>query len=396
MAFDVTAFNPHDPAFLADPYPVYAQFRNEAPVAKVAPYGSYWVFRHEDVKTVLTATDLFLKSPPAQNAQAPVKTVLSTLPPGVFSMDPPRHNVVRPILDGLFASAITQAPALASQKAGLLIANARVSRRIELVADFATPLPASVLLSVLGIPGADGQAVSTWVGGALAGHDITASASAKGMAGTCALALGAYFQALMRLCPAHAELTGMVPSMARAGLGAGMSFEEAQQSAVNLVIAGYLSTTFLICSGVLNLIKTPGTWQALREAPQTIPVAIEEMMRFDAPAQLVDRYAAADTELAGVALKAGDAVTAVLGSANRDSAAFPNADTFDIERSPNEHVAFGSGIHYCLGAPLARLVAPVAIEALLEAFPSLTLAGLPQWQTDPYLRALASLPLAIG
>ena len=396
MTFDAATFNPHDPAFLANPYPVYAQFRDAAPVAKVAPYGSYWVFRHADVKTVLDGTDLFLKSPPGSGGAAPVQSVLTTLPPGIFSMDPPRHTVLRPILDGLFAPAIAAVPDIAAASAAALIAKAKSSRRMELVADYATPLPAGVLLKVLGIPGRDSQAVSTWVQGALAGHDITAPLGAKGMAGTCALALGAYFQALMRLCPAHAELTGMVPSMATTGLDDGMSFEEAQQSAVNLAIAGYLSTTFLISTGVLNLINTEGSWQALKQSPELVPQAIEEMLRFDAPAQLVDRYAATDMELGGVSLKAGDAVTAVLGSANHDPAAFPNPDVFDIRRNPNGHYGFGGGIHYCLGAPLARLVAPIAMRALIDAFSCPTLAGTPQWATDPYLRAPASVPLAIG
>jgi cytochrome P450 len=396
MPFDPATFNPHDAAFLANPYPTYAAFRALAPVAKVAPYGSYWVFRYEDVKTVLDGTDVFVKNRPASGQVAPVQSVLTTIPPGIFSMDPPRHTVLRPMLDGLFATVIAAAPQLASDAAAGLVAKAKASRRIELVADYATPLPAGVLLKVLGVPGPDAQAVSMWVGGALAGHDITASAGAKGMAGTCALALGAYVQALMRLCPAHAELTGMIPSMATAGLATGMTFEEGQQTAVNLAIAGYLSTTFLISTGVLNLLKTPGAWQALRNAPSQVPQAVEEMLRFDAPAQLVDRFAAVDVELGGVALKAGDAVTAVLGSANHDPDMFPNPDVFDITRNPAGHYGFGGGIHYCLGAPLARLVAPVALGALIEAFPNPALAGIAQWATDPYLRALANLPLSIG
>jgi cytochrome P450 len=395
VSFDPGAFNPHDAAFLANPYPTYADFRRVAPVAQVAPYGSYWVFRYDDVKTVLECKDVFLKNRPGPPASGPVVSALGALPAGVFSMDPPRHSVVRPILDDLFAQAIASAPALITARAARLLSAVTGAGRIELVSDFAAPLPEGVLFDVLGIPSADQPLAAAWVRGALAGHDLTAPAAARQGAVGASFALSAYMRALMGLCPAHPDYNGMLPLMARACTASGMSANDAEASAVNLAVAGFLSTTFLIGTGTWNLLRTPGSWQALIDDPALIAPAIDEMLRFDAPAQLVDRFTAADVELAGVTLPEGTAVTAVLGSANHDDDAFPDPERFDVTRRPSGHVAFGDGIHACLGAPLVRLVAPIAFQSLLERFAAPRLAGLAQWQTDPYLRALTSLPLAI-
>src|SRR5581483_464745 len=133
----------------------------------------------------------------------------------------------------------------------------------------------------------------------------------------------------------------------------------------------------------------------LRAQPALITNAVEEMLRIDAPAQLVDRVTAADTELGGVWLKAGTKVTAVLGSADHDPEQFAQPDVFDIQRNDLVQLSFGDGIHYCIGAPLARQVAPAAITALL-GLENLAEAGLPQWQTDPYLRAMTNYPLSVG
>jgi len=132
---------------------------------------------------------------------------------------------------------------------------------------------------------------------------------------------------------------------------------------------------------------------ALRKDPSLVGNALEEMLRMDGPVQVIDRYAAVDTEVGGHAYPKGSKVTAVVGSADHDPAVFPDPEAFDIERSGEAHMAFGDGIHYCIGAPLVRLVGPVAIERLINEFPNLALDGDPQWQTDPYLRAVTNLPL---
>jgi cytochrome P450 len=176
-------------------------------------------------------------------------------------------------------------------------------------------------------------------------------------------------------------------------LDAGLSPQQVQVCASDLLVAGYLSTTFIIGLGVRNLLLHPRQLKKLRADPSLAHSALEEMLRFDGSVHIVDRCAGRQTELGGRKFAPGDKISVVIGSANRDPEGFPEPDRFDIERNETTHVAFGEGIHYCLGAPLARIVAPVALEALLAEFPELTLDALPQWQTDPYLRALTSLPL---
>ncbi|MBI3792787.1 MAG: cytochrome P450, partial [Gemmatimonadetes bacterium] len=140
----------------------------------------------------------------------------------------------------------------------------------------------------------------------------------------------------------------------------------------------------------------PAQLERLRADPTLMPGAVREMLRFDSPVQLIDRYVADDTEIGGIRLKRGDVVTAVVGSGNHDSARFPDGDAFDITRNAEGHLAFGDGIHRCLGAPLADLVAPVAFRAMLDQLPGLRLAGTPQWRSDPFLRSPSSLPIAYG
>jgi cytochrome P450 len=174
----------------------------------------------------------------------------------------------------------------------------------------------------------------------------------------------------------------------------GLKPTEVATTSLNLAIAGYASTTYLLATGLLRLLQNPDQLAALRADPGLAVNAVREMLRLDAPAQLVDRFAARDTVLGGVKIRRGDAVTAVIGSANRDATRWPDPDRFDIHRDNTAQIGFGDGIHTCLGAPLVQRVAPTALNVLLQAWPVLRLAGTPQWQTDPYLRSVANLPLA--
>lgn len=388
-------FNPHEPAFLANPYPTYARFRASDPVQCVMPYNAVWVFRYEDVKTVLSDTGRFPKNPKDPKPAPGPFEVLQYMPAGVFSADPPRHAELRAIMDPLFTTAIEGAASFAEDTARVLLDQKKGTQRIDLMSDYALPLPAAVLGHVLGIPTADWQGVVSWVQAIAMGHDITQSRSAQAAAGTCTMAIIAYLQGFARGCPHAHNAHGMVPAMAVAGVEQGLSPEDVQMSAMNLAVAGYLSTTYLIGTGVLSLLKHPDQLELLRDRPDLMDGAVAEMLRFDAPAQLADRVAVEDVTLAGATIEAGTRVSAVIGSANHDADVFANPDTFDIQRDASAQLAFGDGIHYCIGAPLARIVTPVALRVLLEVAPELACAGTPQWQTDPYLRGPTSLPVAI-
>ena len=404
-AFTTSSFDPHAREFLADPYPTYRYFRENAPVAPVSYTFAnnkqvsmgMWVFSYEDVRTVLDQKDLYLKnakaSPPVPG-NSPI-AAMANMPNGVFTMDPPRHGEVRPILDELFATSILNIETVVRELADQYLERLKGGQRFDLFADYAMPLPSQVLRQVLGIPDGHWVGIESWVGRVAYGHDITTTVATQFMAGTCAMALGSYYQAMQKGCPYHAESGKMLDQMVHEGEARGIQPEEVQQTAVNLSIAGYLSSVFLIATGVYNLLKNPDQLALLRSRPELIGNAVEEMLRIDAPAQLVDRVVCEDTELGGVHLKAGTKVTAVLGSANHDPLKFNDPETFDIERDTTGHFGFGDGIHICLGAPLVRKVAPIAIECLLNEFPDLHINGTPQWQTDPYLRSVSNLPVAI-
>jgi cytochrome P450 len=172
-----------------------------------------------------------------------------------------------------------------------------------------------------------------------------------------------------------------------------LSAEQVYMSCIDFVVAGYLSTTWLVASAINSLLAQGDQWQALLADPSKRDRALEEVLRFEPPFQLVDRFVAQDTVLADVELKRGDTVTAVVGSANRDHAKFDDPDVLDIERDSTAALTFGGGIHYCIGAPLARIMAPAMLGELMK-LPALALAGQPQWGTDPYMRAITNLPLS--
>jgi cytochrome P450 len=389
-------FNPHDAAFLADPYPTYAKFREQDPIYTMPPpYPSDWMFRYADCQTILTSTDVWIKNPPGgfQRGYGPY-AAMANFPLGLFSSDPPLHTQLRGILEPMFDQAIQSAPALAEQFAGSLLAAAKQHGRMELITDYALPLPSSVLFTLLGIPNDPGvwSGLITWQAAITAAHDVTQSASVRGSGATCSMALNSYFEALL-LSDEVAPAPGLFAQIVEAFANAGLRPQEVQMCAVDFLVAGYLSTTFILGTGVRNLLLNPDQLAALRADPALMAGAIEEMLRMDGPVQVIDRYAAVDTEIDGRPYKQNSKVTAVIGSGDHDPSVFPDPEKFLIQRTDEAHMAFGAGIHYCIGAPLVRLVAPVALQMLLSEFPNLALDGVPQWQTDPYLRAVTNLPL---
>ncbi len=394
-SWDPATFNPHDPAFLANPYPTYALFRDQAPLSVVKPYQSTWVFRFADGRQLLDDSVTFVKNPPGGRPPATGLFAMGTnLPQGLFASDPPRHTELRAVLEPLFAQAIQQAPEVATGTAATLLGDLQHTSRWELVSDYALPLPSTVLFTIMGIPSDHWPVLLQWVAAIAAAHDVTQSIAVRSMGATCAMALNTYFQEWVLQCRRQPQ-SGLIGELCQCiGGSDGPTPEDVQVCCSDFAVAGYLSTAFLIGTALVHLVDNPDQAQLLREQPDLIHAAVEEMLRIDAPAQLVDRVAAVDTELGGTALPAGTKLTAVLGSADHDPTAFADPDAFRIQRDDEAQLSFGDGIHHCIGAPLVRLVAPVAMTALLQ-LPGLRVAGLAQWQTDPYLRAMTNLPVSV-
>jgi cytochrome P450 len=395
---DLSSFNPHDPAFLEDPFPTYAQFRAKKPIAHVMPYDSWWCFRYSECEQILSDDVTFVKEDPIQPPNMPPLAVLAELPKSVFESDNPHHDAVRPVLDPLFHQAIADASSIATSLAEKLLVAAKASSRFDLITNYATPLPAGVLQQVLGVSAEDLPILMQWVQTYIAANDIAAPLAIKGAGVTCALALSEYFNAMSR-CPVH-QPGRMFDLMRTKGMADPhpISPDDVQANARTLMIAGYASTTFLIGSGTVRLLQPENQdqLQLLDQEPERMDAAVQEMLRIDAPVQLIDRYVTTDVKLGDVSLIRGDKVTAVIGSANHDESVFVDPDKFDICRQPRTHFGFGMGIHRCLGAPLAEHVTPAAFRVLLAQLPNLRLAGTVVWQADPFLRAPSTVPISFG
>ena len=399
--FDPSKFDPHDPGFLRDPYPTYKEFREHEPIYRVPRYEADWLFRYADCLEVLSNKDVWLKNPegaPQTPVYGPYGLLVSNFPAGMFNSDPNKHELIRGAVEPDFVAAILNAEGIAETRAPSLLAEAAKRGWFELIDDYALPLPAQVLFTLLGIPNGAAhpgvwEVLIGWQALIAAAHDITQSPQVRMTGATSSMAVISMFEAMLLEKPSKAGLFGKI---VKAFKKAGLSDQDVQIWGFDFVVAGYLSTTFLIGNGTRNLLLHPDQLRLLREKPKERMLgAIEEMMRYDGPVQIVDCMAAQDTEVGGHKFNKYDKVIAVVGSANRDEDKFKEPDRFLIGRGAEaeQHLGFGWGIHHCIGQPLVRLVAPVAFRMLLEKFPNLALAGQAQWKTDPYLRAVTNLPL---
>jgi cytochrome P450 len=407
-AWDPATFNPHDPGFLKDPYPTYARFREQAPSFAVGkPYDSRWFFRYADCYEILANEEMFRKFPdgglPADANSGPI-SIMRRFRHGIFTTDPPRHCALKDHLVGPLYAGFKDAPVLAARLADDALGAALRTGYLEVVADYALPVPAEVLFDILGIP-ADPitrAVLIQWQAAIVRANDKTLPDKIRLQGATAAMALHLYLQGLVRQYEReepHGVIGVLAHSLAPPTTPTsddGFTSEDVFTSSFDFVVAGYLSTTWLVTSAILSLFDPaidPGQRVAFAEDPSVRKNAMWELLRYEPPLQLVDRYVKEPCELGGKQLRAREKVTAVIGSANRDEARFEDPDVLDIHRSnAAEQMSFGEGIHRCIGEHLAMGVAPVLIAKLLE-LPGLTINGLPQWLTDPFLRGMTNLPV---
>ncbi|MFF4389589.1 cytochrome P450 [Streptomyces sp. NPDC001552] len=388
----------HADAFNADPYPFYDALRTAGPVHRLVLGGerTWLVVGHEEARQALThpglskdwlGSELFASTLPVQ---AVATSMLDT--------DPPRHTRLRRLVAREFTARRVESlrPRVQQITDELLDAMAaRPDRRADLIASFAVPLPMTVICELLGVPGLDRQRFRYWSG------EIVAPLDGVGAAPRAVEEMTAY---LLELVAAKAEDPGedLLSALIRTRDedGGRLSPDELIGMAFLLLVAGHETTVNLIGNGVRALLAHPGQLAALRADPDgLIDGAVEEMLRYDGPVQHATyRFAAADLELGGVTITAGSSVLVALAAADRDPARFaePGPDVFDIRRTGPGHLAFGHGIHFCLGAPLARMEGRIAVRALLERFPDLAEdpdAGPPDWLPGILMRGVTRLPL---
>jgi len=387
-AFDPGKFNPKDPAFQENPYPYYAQFRRHAPVCRVrhGPYTSYWVFTHALVDEA-NADPLTFR-----------KRISQTGDSGLFKMDPPRHTQARDILDPLFAQVTADVADLADRMIVEALSDVLAGEReFDGTQALAHRVMRNVFMAVYGVPRRHWKFVDWWVRVMLGHYDTMLRWPRRVPAMVAAGVLMAYFARLAKGCPLHSQPKGLLGRLVRDGGKAGLTRREITWTSLHFALGGYLSTRFLITTGLHNLLTSPGAYQAYLTDPQIRPKAIEEMKRHDAPFQVADRFVAREVHLGGCRIPAGSRVSLIYGSANHDETVFgATADRFDIHREPQpgQNRVFGHGIHQCIGTAVVADVMPIFMDRIVEALPTLQLGTrAPVRESDPYFRGFASLPL---
>ena len=392
---DVT-FNPMDPTFVADPYPTYRQLRAEDPVHH-SPMGFWVLTRYDDVVAALRDPRLAKEAIAAFVAArfgAPVPiTGLSML-----DRDPPDHTRLRSLVSKAFTPRVVEGlrPRIQQIVDGLLT-RALEKGSMDVIEEFAYPIPVNVICEILGVPVEDHERFKGWSLDIARGLDsilLPRDSEVPKRSVASRTALAEYFRELIakrRASPRSDLLSALI---AAEEAGDKLSENELLATCILLLIAGHETTVNLIGNGTLALLRHPDQLRRLRENPALIGTAVEELLRFDGPVQRTARIPSEDVVIDGHTIAKGEMVMPFIGAADRDPAQFPDPDRLDIGRTDNRHIAFGWGIHFCLGAPLARVEGQLAINTLVQRLPSLALAtDAPEFRESLTLRGLKSLPV---
>jgi cytochrome P450 len=399
------------PAHKADPYSFYARLRAEAPVHRVTlpdKQTAWLVSRYADVAAALKderlVKDKLTALTPEQAARQPwVPGMFKPLERNMLDVDAPDHTRLRALVHKAFTPRLIETmtgrvQALTDDLLDRLLDRRRGDRRVgqvDLIRDFALPIPTTIIAEMLGVPVADQHKFHRW-----SSTIVSSNATGWGMfrAIPSALAFLRYLRKLVaaRRAVPQADLVSALVEAEEAGDR--LSGDELLSMAFLLLIAGHETTVNLIGNGTLALLENPDQMERLRQDPALIRPAVEELLRYASPLETAtERYAREDVTIEGVTIPRGGLVYAALASANRDERQFASPDRLDLAREPNRHLAFGLGLHYCLGAPLARLEGQIAINTLLRRIPDFRLAVAPgalRWRKGLVLRGLAALPVA--
>jgi cytochrome P450 len=379
--------------------------RRDAPLYRLTtPTGQplWYVTRYEDVAALLRDKRLVNDMRSALTAEelarlpvpAPSHRFLTN---HMLHADPPRHTRLRSLVGKAFSpQRIHKLAPRISELAEALLDEVAPRGEMDLIADFAFPLPITVICELLAVPAADRFRFRDWSTLIVSASQMTRDADVQRVAPELA-SFAAYLREIIaarRAAPGDDLLSALI-GMQEAGDV--LSEEELCSMVVLLLVAGHETTVHLIGNSLLTLWQHPQQLARLRQDPALIETAVEELLRYESPVETANRrWAREEIQLHGQTIGRGDLVILVLTSANRDEARFAGAETLDLSRAPNEHLAFGLGIHHCLGAPLARLEGKIALGALLRRFPQLqpavSLAEL-QWIRSYFLRGVTRLPV---
>ncbi|MBI2766202.1 MAG: cytochrome P450 [Chloroflexi bacterium] len=384
-------------SFITNPYPVLQHLR-EATRAHYEQLTGRWILtRQADVAPVLA--DRSHSRDPRNAAEGTMMRQMSAAnesrPASMLFLDPPDHTRLRGLVNKAFTPrAVERMRPRTRQIADELLDAIGDRPAFDIIADYAAPLPTTVIAEMLGVDSHDRAQFKAWSDLVVAGFNPFLSAEEQRLRDEAGEALRSYFAreiAARRGAPREDLLANLIHAEEE---GDRLTEEEMITTCVLLLVAGNVTTTDLIGNGVMALLQNPDQLCLLRDDPSLIVNAVEEMLRFDSPVTMTGRILMEDAEIAGCPMHKGQSVTPSLASANHDPAVHPDPERFDITRSHIEHHSFGGGAHYCLGAPLARMEAQVAVNALLARFPGIALGGgEPVHRLLPGFRGFTTIPV---
>ena len=404
MSDVAVTYNPFDPTFVENPYPHYRAIREADPVHQ-SPFGVWMLFGYDDVLRFLRDPELSVEERHAHptSLTAIAEDVLGSdverISYAMLNRDPPDHTRLRKLVSKAFTPRVIEGlrPRV-RQLVDESLARAAASGGLELIADYAFPLPFTVISELLGMPETETESLREWSGllvrtlEPVVDPDTLKAITAAGasMSGLVSEAI-----AWKRRRPGDDLLSALIAAEEQ---GDSLSDAELSDQVTLLYIAGHETTVNLIGNGVLALLRDRRQLARLRDDPSLDANAVEELLRFDSPVQMSRRITRRDVEVGGKTIEAGAFVALVAASANRDPTHWgDDAEALDVGRDgASAHVSFGGGHHYCLGAALGRLEAQVAIGELVRRFPQLDVAGEPEWNGRINLRGLARLPLTVS
>ncbi|MFE8989416.1 cytochrome P450 [Streptomyces collinus] len=402
--FDL-GFDPWGPAFLTDPYPVYAELRARGRVHWFEPTNQWLVPHHADVSALLrdrrlgrTYQHRFSHEEFGRTAPPPEHEPFHTLNDhGMLDLEPPDHTRIRRLVSKAFTPRTVErlkpyVRGLADDLVSALVAKGGG----DLLKDVAEPLPVAVIAEMLGIPESDRAPLRPWSADICGMYELKPSEDTAAKAVRASVEFSDYLRELIaarRKEPGEDLISGLIAAHDE---GDRLTEQEMISTCVLLLNAGHEATVNATVNGWYALFRNPSQLAALRADHTLVPSAIEELMRYDTPLQLFERWVLDEIEIDGTTIPRGAEIAMLFGSANHDPAVFHNPSALDLTRADNPHISFSAGIHYCIGAPLARIELAASMGALLERAPTLRLAAEPERKPNFVIRGLEGLAVAVG
>ncbi|MER8016183.1 cytochrome P450 [Streptomyces griseoluteus] len=397
-------FDPWSPEFLADPYPAYAGLRERGRVIRYEPTDQWLVPHHADVSALLrdrrlgrtyqhrfTHEEFGRSAPPAQHE--PFHTLNDH---GMLDLEPPDHTRIRRLVSKAFTPrTVERLRGYVHGLADSLVAGLAAAGGGDLLADVAEPLPVAVIAELLGIPEGDRGPLRPWSADICGMYELNPSPETAARAVRASVEFSEYLRGLIaarRAEPGDDLISALILAHDE---GDRLTEQEMISTAVLLLNAGHEATVNATTNGWLALFEHPDQLALLRADLSLIPTAVEELLRYDTPLQLFERWVLDDIELAGTTIPRGAELALLFGSANHDEAVFAAPAALDLTRADNPHISFSAGTHYCIGAPLARLELEASMKALLTLTPTLTLAAEPARKPGFVMRGLEELRVTV-